>query len=77
VFADAGAATTIVPAGYLRFRISPNPAIALAALVKQPAKAFTGEQRELYLLDRLAPRSRHMSDCSVTPAPATAHSSRE
>jgi glucose-6-phosphate 1-dehydrogenase len=34
---------------YLRFRLSPNPAIALAARVKLAGKDFTGEQRELYL----------------------------
>jgi glucose-6-phosphate 1-dehydrogenase len=43
------------PAGgrtnYLRFRLSPNAAIALAARVKCDGKAFVGEQRELYLLD--------------------------
>lgn len=36
---------------YLRFRLSPNAAIALAARVKCDGKAFVGEQRELYLLD--------------------------
>jgi glucose-6-phosphate 1-dehydrogenase len=34
---------------YLRFQLSPNPAIALAARVKLAGKDFTGEQRELYL----------------------------
>jgi glucose-6-phosphate 1-dehydrogenase len=38
-------------ANYLRFRISPNSAIALAARVKCDGKAFVGEQRELYLQD--------------------------
>lgn len=38
-------------ANYLRFRLSPRPAIALAARVKRPGKEFTGEQRELYLLN--------------------------
>ena len=38
-------------ANYLRFRLSPRSAIALAARVKRPGKEFTGEQRELYLLD--------------------------
>jgi glucose-6-phosphate 1-dehydrogenase len=33
----------------LRFQLSPNPAIALAARVKLAGKDFTGEQRELYL----------------------------
>ncbi|MBU1425808.1 MAG: glucose-6-phosphate dehydrogenase [Gammaproteobacteria bacterium] len=36
---------------YLRFRLSPNSAIALAARVKCDGKAFVGEQRELLLLD--------------------------
>ncbi len=34
---------------YLRFRISPGSAVALAARVKRPGKEFVGEQRELYL----------------------------
>ena len=36
-------------ANYLRFRISPDSAIALAARVKIAGKDFVGEQRELYL----------------------------
>ncbi len=36
-------------ANYLRFRISPDSAIALAARVKSAGKDFVGEQRELYL----------------------------
>jgi glucose-6-phosphate 1-dehydrogenase len=36
---------------YLRFRLSPNSAIAIAARVKLPGKEFVGNQRELYLLD--------------------------
>jgi glucose-6-phosphate 1-dehydrogenase len=39
------------PANYLRFRISPNSAVALAARVKRAGKEFVGDQRELYLLD--------------------------
>lgn len=38
-------------ANYLRFRLSPCSAIALAARVKRPGKEFTGEQHELYLLN--------------------------
>jgi glucose-6-phosphate 1-dehydrogenase len=38
-------------ANYLRFRLSPNTAIALAARVKRAGKEFVGDQRELYLLD--------------------------
>ena len=34
---------------YLRFRLSPNSAIALAARVKLAGEEFIGEQRELYL----------------------------
>ncbi|WP_054005324.1 glucose-6-phosphate dehydrogenase [Cypionkella psychrotolerans] len=49
LFDDAKAAKG--RANYLRFRLSPQPAIALAARVKLAGKAFTGEQRELYLLD--------------------------
>jgi len=36
---------------YLRFRLSPNAAVALAARVKLAGKDFVGEQRELYLLE--------------------------
>ena len=36
---------------YLRFRVAPCPAIALAARVKRAGEEFIGEQRELYLLD--------------------------
>jgi glucose-6-phosphate 1-dehydrogenase len=39
---------------YLRFRISPSHAVALAARVKIPAEEFTGEQKELYLLEQNA-----------------------
>lgn len=38
-------------ANYIRFRISPNSAVALAARVKRSGKEFVGEQRELFLLD--------------------------
>jgi glucose-6-phosphate 1-dehydrogenase len=36
-------------ANYLRFRLQPGSTIALAARIKQPGKAFRGEQRELCL----------------------------
>jgi glucose-6-phosphate 1-dehydrogenase len=36
-------------ANYLRFRLSPNSAVALAARVKRAGKEFVGDQRELYL----------------------------
>ena len=38
-------------ANYLRFRISPSSAVALAARVKRAGKEFTGDQRELYLVE--------------------------
>jgi len=38
-------------ANYLRFRLSPNSAVALAARVKRAGKEFVGDQGELYLLD--------------------------
>jgi glucose-6-phosphate 1-dehydrogenase len=38
-------------ANYLRFRLSPNSAVALAARVKRAGKEFIGDQRELFLLD--------------------------
>jgi glucose-6-phosphate 1-dehydrogenase len=40
-------------ANYLRFRCSPDAAIALATRVKVPGKEFVGEQRELFLLEQL------------------------
>ena len=50
LFADAAEDET----NYLRFRLSPQAAIALAARVKRPGKQFVGDQRELYLVDELA-----------------------
>lgn len=41
-------------ANYLRFRLSPASAVALAARVKRPGKQFVGDQRELYLLEEEA-----------------------
>ena len=38
-------------ANYLRFRLSPTAAVALAARVKRAGKTFVGEQHELYLTD--------------------------
>jgi glucose-6-phosphate 1-dehydrogenase len=49
LFADS--APTTGRANYLRFRISPGAAIALAARVKLAGKEFVGEQRELYLCE--------------------------
>jgi glucose-6-phosphate 1-dehydrogenase len=36
---------------YVRFRLSPTSALALAARVKRAGEEFVGEQRELYLLE--------------------------
>jgi glucose-6-phosphate 1-dehydrogenase len=36
---------------YLRFRLSPSSAVALAARVKRAGKEFVGDQRELYLAE--------------------------
>jgi glucose-6-phosphate 1-dehydrogenase len=47
LFADAESVTG--RANYFRFRLSPEPAIALAARVKLAGKDFVGEQKELYL----------------------------
>ncbi|MGA2499606.1 MAG: glucose-6-phosphate dehydrogenase [Tepidisphaeraceae bacterium] len=38
-------------ANYLRFRLSPSSAIALAARVKCAGKEFVGDQRELYMVE--------------------------
>ncbi len=49
LFADA--APLSGSANYLRFRLSPNSAVALAARVKRAGQEFIGDQHELYLLD--------------------------
>jgi glucose-6-phosphate 1-dehydrogenase len=49
LFADS--APAIGRSNYLRFRLSPNSALALAARVKVAGKEFVGEQRELYLFE--------------------------
>ena len=51
LFADPASATR--QGNYLRFELSPNCAIALAARVKRAGKEYVGDQRELYLLDQL------------------------
>jgi len=38
-------------ANYVRFKLQPVSAIALAARVKRPGKGFVGDQRELYLCE--------------------------
>jgi glucose-6-phosphate 1-dehydrogenase len=52
LFADSAPVSGL--ANYLRFRISPDSAIGLAARVKTPGKDFVGSQRELYLLEEQA-----------------------
>jgi glucose-6-phosphate 1-dehydrogenase len=63
LFADAA---TLAEPNYLRFRISPNSAIALAARVKRVGQDFIGDQRELYLFDEQpgeeSPYERLLSD---------------
>ena len=49
LFTDATA--THGRANYLRFRLSPNPVIAIAARVKRAGEEFVGDQRELTLLN--------------------------
>lgn len=49
LFADSAPATG--PANYLRFRISPQSVIALAARVKRDGKEFVGDQRELVMVE--------------------------
>src|SRR5712692_2483443 len=64
LFADS--APPAGPANYLRFRLSPDAAVALAARVKRPGKDFVGDQRELYLVEELIgaqpPYERLLSD---------------
>jgi glucose-6-phosphate 1-dehydrogenase len=64
LFADSAPAAG--PANYVRFRLSPNSAVALAARVKRAGKAFVGDQRELYLVDERpgeeAPYARLLGD---------------
>jgi glucose-6-phosphate 1-dehydrogenase len=56
-------------ANYLRFRLSPNSAVALAARVKRAGKEFVGDQRELFLLDEQqideSPYERLLSDAML------------
>ena len=51
LFTDSAPATGRT--NYLRFRLSPNSAVALAARVKRAGQEFIGDQRELYLLEEL------------------------
>jgi glucose-6-phosphate 1-dehydrogenase len=52
LFADSAPAAC--PTNYLRFRLSPDSAIAIAARIKVSGKDFVGEQRELYLVEEQA-----------------------
>jgi glucose-6-phosphate 1-dehydrogenase len=56
-------------ANYLRFRLSPSAAVALAARVKLAGKEFVGEQRELYLFEERpgeeAPYERLLGDALI------------
>src|SRR5512135_3521733 len=49
LFADSAPANGRT--NYLRFRLSPSSAVALAARVKRAGKEFIGDQRELYLCE--------------------------
>ena len=64
LFADSS--PTAGPANYLRFRLAPDAAIALAARVKRAGEQYIGDQRELLLLDtqpnREAPYERLLGD---------------
>ena len=67
LFADSAPATGRT--NYLRFRLSPSSAIALAARVKRAGKEFVGHQRELYLFEEQPneepPYERLLSDAMV------------
>jgi glucose-6-phosphate 1-dehydrogenase len=67
IFADSSPGVGL--ANYLRFRLSPNSAVALAARVKRVGKEFIGDQRELYLMDHQpvtdAPYDRLLSDALI------------
>ena len=49
LFSDS--APEVGRANYIRFRLSPNSAVALAARVKSKGKEYIGEQQELYLIE--------------------------
>jgi glucose-6-phosphate 1-dehydrogenase len=49
LFADAARAAHV--GNYVRFRLSPSSAVALAARVKRAGNEFVGDQRELYLAE--------------------------
>jgi glucose-6-phosphate 1-dehydrogenase len=64
LFADSAPADG--RANYIRFRLSPNSLVALAARVKRAGKEFVGDQRELCLLEEWpgeeSPYERLLSD---------------
>ena len=51
LFADSAPTPKTGPANYVRFRLSPSSATAIAARVKLAGKEFIGAQRELYLFE--------------------------
>src|SRR5208283_799102 len=67
LFADSAPTTGL--ANYLRFRLSPGSAIALAARVKLGGRDFVGDQRELYLFEEWpgeeAPYERLLGDAMI------------
>jgi len=54
---------------YVRFRLAPNPVIAMAARIKRPGEEFIGTQRELALMnaqpDQKQPYERLLADAMV------------
>ena len=69
LFADSEPISKTGRANYVRFRLSPNSAIALAARVKLAGKEFVGDQRELYLFEEQAgeetPYQRLLGDAMI------------
>jgi glucose-6-phosphate 1-dehydrogenase len=67
LFADSEPATG--QTNYLRFRLSPHAAVALAARVKRPGKGFVGDLRELLLAEESLgvepPYQRLLSDAMI------------
>jgi glucose-6-phosphate 1-dehydrogenase len=51
LFADSAQASSL--GNYVRFRLSPSSAVAIAARVKRAGKEFVGDQRELYMSEEL------------------------
>jgi hypothetical protein len=78
LFTDS--APTAGRANYLRFRLSPSPVIALAAWVKRAGEEFTGDQRELVLLnaqpDEEQPYERRTDPAARLPDPGDHHPRR-